>query len=265
MNTHILSLTALALTVGASQGVTITYVDAVVAGMSGTANTTGPVGTVNSATAWQIRGLNGGPATDVNNFSNGGSALQYNTNPINAANPTLVTSVTGLNPLSTYRAYVFFWDDGLVSATPAFVPATSATAWDVNAKLSTDATYSAFNSTDAGGSYIVTTDAGTVGGVTPTGAYTSLTFSEVIGLNVLGQAADTYVDAYDGNRTLFAAALPTLVSGVSSFSVDVQAGTFNAQRSWYDGVGYELISTVPEPSSALLGGLAAACLLRRRR
>ncbi len=39
MNTHILSLTALALTVGASQGVTITYVDAVVAGMSGTVNT----------------------------------------------------------------------------------------------------------------------------------------------------------------------------------------------------------------------------------
>ena len=79
MNTHILSLAAFALAAGASQGVTITYVDAVVAGMSGTVNTTGPVGTAASATAWQVRGLNGGPATDVNNFSNGGSALQYNT------------------------------------------------------------------------------------------------------------------------------------------------------------------------------------------
>lgn len=261
MKKHILSLTALAL--GAAHGVTITYVDAVVTGMSGTVNTTGPSGNTASATAWQIRGLNGGPASDSNNFSNGGSALQYNTNPINAANPTLVTTVTGLDASKTYRAYVFFWDDGFVGGAPlGFTPASAVNAWDVNAKLSTDTSYTAFNSTPTGIDYSVTTDAGTVGGVATNG-YTNLTLTELVGENVLGQAADTYVDAYDGNRVLFAGALPTLVTGVTSFSVDIQPGTFNAQRSWYDGIGYEEV--VPEPSSVMLGALASLALLRRRR
>jgi hypothetical protein len=40
------------------------------------------------------------------------------------------------------------------------------------------------------------------------------------------------------------------------------AGSESTVRTWYDGIGYELI---PEPSAALLGGLGALALLRRRR
>lgn len=40
------------------------------------------------------------------------------------------------------------------------------------------------------------------------------------------------------------------------------AGSESTVRTWYDGVGYELI---PEPSTALLTGLGALALLRRRR
>ncbi|MDA8991850.1 PEP-CTERM sorting domain-containing protein [Akkermansiaceae bacterium] len=256
-----LLLGALALSsIPAATAASITYIDAVVSGMTGTVNTVGPSGTAASATAWQVRGTNGG--TDTNNFGNEGSVLQYNTNPINAANPTLTTTLTGLDAGLTYRFYVMYWDDNLNDGAGAFLPASAASAWDVNAKLSTDAAYTAFDSTAAGSSFIVTTDGGLVGASATSGGYTDLTISELTGANVLGQAADDYTDSYDGNRALFGGALPTLATGATSYSIDIQAGTFNGQRSWYDGIGVEV---VPEPSSALLIGLCGIFGLRRRR
>ena len=213
-----------------------------------------------SATAWQVRGTNGG--TDTNNFGNEGSVLQYNTNPIDAANPTLTTTLTGLDPTLTYRFYVMFWDDNLNNSAGDFIAAGATSAWDVNAKLSTDTTYTSFDSTAAGSNFIVTTDAGVVGGSATSGGYTNLTLSELTGENVLGQGTDDYTDAYDGNRAMFAGALPTLATGAASYSIDIQAGTFNIQRSWYDGIGVEV---VPEPSSALLIALCGIFGLRRRR
>jgi hypothetical protein len=155
---------------------------------------------------------------------------------------------------------VFFWTSNLESG-GAFVENTAGNAWDVNAKLSTDASYTTYAGTPADSDFLVSTDAGTVGGATVTG-YNTLTLTDLVGENVLGQGADDFTDAYDGNRGLVAGALPTLITGVTEFSVDIQASAFNNQRSWYDGIGYEVI---PEPSVSLLGGLALLALLRRKR
>lgn len=72
-----------------------------------------------------------------------------------------------------------------------------------------------------------------------------------------------------GGRTLLYGRLSTtqvVTDGTLRVYIDdfPALGTSNSAdaRTWYDGVGYELI---PEPSAALLGGLGLLALLRRRR
>lgn len=236
----------------------VVYTDAVVQGMTGAVNTVGPVATTSGATNWQIRGTNGG--TDGASFSNEGSALQYTTNPIDASNPTLTTTISGLDSAKTYDVFVFFWDD-LQNATNPELPAV--TPWDIAAKLSTDASYTQYDSSSG---HVVTDNAGLVAGVDAAAAgYSVITFDDITGLNVLGQDTDDYTDAYDGNRAMFGALLPTQVSGVSSFAVDIQAGTNSGERSWYDGIGVREV--VPEPSAFVLFGvgMAGLAMMRRRK
>jgi hypothetical protein len=67
----------------------------------------------------------------------------------------------------------------------------------------------------------------------------------------------------EGNRRLFQIALGTVTgSSVSAFIDDFGASqtTFN-ERSWYEGIGYEL---VPEPSSLTLLGISLCTLAFRR-
>ena len=55
----------------------------------------------------------------------------------------------------------------------------------------------------------------------------------------------------------------TVTDGTLSIYVDdLHAVNDSDERTWYAGIGYEL---VPEPSSALLGALGAIALLVRRR
>ena len=254
MKFSMMSRTALGLAVvlGAavsSASAQIQYIDAVVQGMTGTVNTTGPAGAAASATAWQIRGTNGG--ADTSSYSNEGSAFQYNTNPIDASNPTLTTTVTGLDAGKTYEVFVFYWDD-LGNEPDVIMPANSP--WDVAAKLPTDANYTQFDSSQTSNA-IVTTDLSEVGGVDATASgYSIIKFSDIAGLNVLGQTgdADGYADAYDGNRAMFGGLLPSTVSGATSFSVDLQASANSTNRSWYDGIG---VREIPEPSTLVLLGL----------
>jgi len=232
----------------------IQYTDAVVQGMTGTVNTTGPTGTGASATAWRVRGTNGGG--DTNSFANEGSALQYDTNPIDpTADLTLTTTIGGLDASKTYEVIVFYWDD--LGNTPPVIPANSP--WDIAAKLSTDASYTQF---DSSAGMVVTTDAGEIAGVDATGAYDAIRFSDISGLNVLGQATDDFTDAYDGNRAMFGGSLTSSLTGVTSFVVDIQPGSNTGNRSWYDGIG---VRVVPEPSTFALLGLGFLGMVGRRR
>lgn len=235
----------------------ITYIDATVTGMSGTVNTTGPTGQAASPTAWRIRGTNGG--TDTSSFSNEGSALQYDTNPIDASNPTLTTTIGGLDATKSYNVILFYWDDIQSGTAPPVLPANSP--WDIAAKLSTDASFTQYDT--AGADFVVTDNSGLVGGVDAAAAgYIPIKFSELTGLNVLGQGTDTFVDAVDGNRGMFGALLKSSVSGVTSIAVDIQPGTNTTARSWYDGIGLQV---VPEPSVLALMGAALASLAMIRR
>ncbi|MCO6045992.1 PEP-CTERM sorting domain-containing protein [Aeoliella sp. ICT_H6.2] len=263
MNLMIVSRTALTFLVAAgiarsAASAQVVYTDAVVQSMTGTVNTVGPTATTSGATNWRIRGTNGG--TDGASFSNEGSALQYDTNPIDASNPTLTTTISGLDASKTYEVFVFFWDD-LASTPPPVLPANSP--WDIAAKLSTDASYTQY---DSSAGFVVTDNAGNIAGVDAAAAgYSVITFDDITGLNVLGQLTDDYTDAYDGNRAMFGALLPTQVSGLTTFAVDIQAGTNTAARSWYDGIGVREV--VPEPSTfvMLCLGLAGVAVVRRRK
>ncbi len=69
----------------------------------------------------------------------------------------------------------------------------------------------------------------------------------------------------EGDRTLFQVYLGTATAdenGLIHIYIDDLENTPNTNRTWYDGVGYELI---PEPSVALLGTFGLPALLRRRR
>ena len=246
--------------VGTSQGM-LTYIDAVVTGMTGTANTTGPVGTTASATAWQIRGSNG--SADASAFGNEGSVLQYNTNPVDAANPILTTTLTGLSAAATYRVHVLYWDDlGQDAATPPTLPANSP--WDVSAAVTGEA-FTQFDSTVGNSNFMITDMAGLVNTVDVAAAgYNALPMNQITGLNVLGQGTDDFTDAYDNNRGAFVGTLPGTFTGVTDLAVQILPGTLSAQRSWYDGIILETV-VVPEPSSALMIGLAGLGLLRRKR
>lgn len=73
------------------------------------------------------------------------------------------------------------------------------------------------------------------------------------------------VVAAGGNQNMYGVNLGQVeVSGGSDINVyvDKLTGTGSGNRTIYDGVGYELI---PEPSTALLGGLGTLFFLRRRR
>ena len=217
---------------------TITYIDAV-EGTSGNTFATagslsdtcwvGPNSSSTSSTQWNKRegiGDSNGPAIFQGSSS---------TTPP----PELTTTVTGL-AAGTYTVWAFFWDQ-IDSDAQNWVLSAGLTSGSLN-------TYSA------------------PGEPTVPGATTS----NVQWAGTLSFDSSVNVDGYnDGNptllRQLFGINLgDAVVSGTGS--LDVYLGnnltTGAANRTWYEGVGYEL---VPEPSSTALLGLAALSVLRRRR
>ncbi len=136
----------------------------------------------------------------------------------------LTTQLSGLGD-GTYNVWAFFWD------------ASGSNGWELSTGLSGNpiATYSF----DGAGNTTAPVDAGTLD---LTGVGTTAEDDRIMyGVN-LGQAT---------------------VSGGSSINVLIQQlGNGSGSRTWYDGVGYEV---VPEPSAALLIGLGGLALLRRRR
>ncbi len=217
-------LALLTLSLAGPAAAAITYIDAdeVTGG-----NTVGLPG------GWTARGLGAGQAG--NNFANNGGALQGQGT---ADLSELATTVSV--PNGVYEIHVFFWDD-----TPS---ADVSLSWNIQAGF-TSGSLTSFTNASPG---VFAVNA----------ASQAAASTEILGLNVLGDGADTYADYIDGNRVLFAAPLGQVTVTGGSFTVFIDHQTAAVQRTWYDGVGY---TAVPEPSAGALGLLALLGVAARRR
>jgi hypothetical protein len=204
----------------------ITYVDASASNTTladGSAYTPAAT-TIDDDNEWSLRTL-------------GNNATVYTTNDSNANpgedGPMLRTTISGLAIASVYDVYVYFWGAG--NDAPA-----GNQRWDIQAGLTTT-TLTFFDTQNA-------TNLGhTTTGVNPTTYFTN--------------SPDVLV--VEGDRRLYQAYLGTATAdGSGNIHVFIDDAPGNANRTWYDGVGYELI---PEPGFALLGALGLLGLLRRRR
>jgi hypothetical protein len=147
--------------------------------------------------------------------------------------PRLVTTYSGL-PEETYAVYAYFWSD-------------TSLMWRIRAGLSNPT--SELPLFAPGGS-----------GVTQyyTGADATV-FSSSLSPNPF---TTTDVMVAEGNRRLYQAYLGTVTGTSINVYIDDEAAhmTYD-KRTWYDGVGYEV---VPEPSTIAMLGLGVLALLRRK-
>lgn len=223
---------ALLATAGLSQAA-ITYVDAN-AGNTTLANgdAYSPTATtVNDDNLWSLRTVDG----SNNPFGNSSTVYTANDNNANPGEdaPELRTTISGLVAGGTYTLYTYFWG----SAT------TGNGQWDIQAGTTSGSltTYNYANATSLGDGYV---NDGLV--------YNSTDFTS----SVLVES---------GNRDLIQASLGTFVAdGSGNINIYINDNPGNDDRTWYDGVGYELVA-VPEPSTSALFGLAGLGLLLRRR
>jgi hypothetical protein len=225
----------------------ITYVDA-------TANTTGVDGntTINgnlvsgsntgtSATDgfWNNRALAGANGTGLWETDNSGAAGE--------STASLITTIALPGP-GTYNLYAMFYSQG--GNNPAGAPN-----WDLAAGVSTDVSIPILaNYVEGDANSILTTTGGT--------EFTATVVTRHNGADMwmanLGQFT------FDATQ---AAAVKFYINGPDRGTVNpnTPSQVNFGERTWYDGVGYEI---VPEPTSIsllILGSAAAALMVRRRR
>jgi hypothetical protein len=224
----------------------ITYVDASASNLTlanGSAFSPSTSGNVYNDNNWSVR-TGTGLASNNTIYEAGGST---NGSLVGETVPVIRQTLTGLTA-GTYDVYAYFWTASNVR-------------WGISAGLADNAltavhgiggttldshTYSDSNATRV-------TVANLTDGSFSTGNAPTLAIGgsdRVLAQFYLGTAT---VDG-TGNLNVFIGNQTILNTGASP--------SVTNSRTWFDGVGYEVI---PEPSSALLGGLAFLGLLRRRR
>lgn len=192
----------------------ITYIDA------------SPANTINLPPAdgsvvggWRGRGAGLGQGTA--NFANEGGAYEAAAGSGEASAVNLITTISV--PNGTYEVFTFFWSDRTGTATDD---------WDITTGFVGGATQQ------------YTTTSSSVFAINA--STQSIPETTVSGMNVLGQTPDDYSDFIDGNRTLYAAPIGTIVVTAGQFQVDVDSCSLMAGRTWYDGIGYSFQGT-PAP------------------
>ncbi|MES2439128.1 MAG: hypothetical protein V4584_08670 [Verrucomicrobiota bacterium] len=229
--------TALVLAGISASDAAITYVDAT-SGVSG--NTTlasggtfsPPLnGTTGSDNQWEQRTV----------FGSSGTIFEANGEVTTENAPRLAVTI----PVSdgTYEIFAYFWSPGTGDANQQ---------WLLRAGLTNDAGELPLHSR---------TLTGLATPVNPSGMLVATQVTSTAGFAV----APTVITEASGGRVLWQASLGQVVVSNGSTQVfidDYSPVTTVNNRTWFDGVGYELI---PEPSSALLGLFGAVTLVRRRR
>lgn len=227
-------LIAASLAAGGQAAAAIVYVDATDGALGNTAIAPSAGGGV--FTPLPAQGPGGDGLWDVRAFGNGATIYQ-NAQSGNVDNAQrLATSVTGL-PAATYNVFAYFWSD--------------TSSWRMGASLTDPAgalPLYQFNPNTAGLVQHYTGADGTV-------------LSSSLGPNPF----TTAVTIAEGNRRLLQIPLGT-VTGTSftAYIDDDPAQPDQNARTWYDGVGYEV---VPEPMSGVLLALCVpfGAMARRRR
>lgn len=244
-NQTVVTAAALTACLGAglhADAATITYVDAV-EGASG--NTFATASGDLTDTSW-VGGNTSGILNDQwskRPFGNGGTIFQGRYNDDGAVFPELTTQITGLSD-GLYDVWVFFWSSTDVTSG---VPSQT---WNIAGGLTSgDLTTYSFNG---------------AGDTSSTVAASTLDFDDT----VVTQEGSLNNDGVSGLRILYGVNLgEATVSGGSTIDVFIDnltgEGAGGTDRTWYDGVGYQV---VPEPGSGAMAliGLGAMAMRRRR-
>lgn len=181
--------------------------------------------TINNDNQWSLRTLGNGVTVYTANDSNATPGEDA---------PTLRTTISGLTGALSYNIYAYFWGAG--NDAPV-----NNQRWDLLAGLS--ATSLAFHDTQNAVNL-----GHALGGVNPATYFTNTSPAVIVA---------------ESDRRLYQVALGTAVAdGNGHIRVFIDDAPGNINRTWYDGVGYELI---PEPGSAMLVLPGLLGLLRRRR
>jgi hypothetical protein len=238
-----LAATLAATALGMPAAAAITYVDADPNANTTLADGTALPGLATSATAdnqWDLRGFANGATIFASNDAGGEDA------------PRIRTTISGLTPGQDYTISAYFWgaDNQL---------------WRGRVGLADGAgELQGYNSSHfVGSSFVPMTEVADGSNGDDVDNPGPVTTADAGGVENGGYFAGSVL-ASESDRFLAEVGLGVATADANGeiwVYVDDLANTSNANRTWYDGVGYEV---VPEPGSLALLGLGGLFLARRR-